>query len=47
MVQTHCIPGAGVVSMAHRGSEYTSAILDRAESTDRTMELVLDTPTLQ
>lgn len=45
VTQTNCVPGAEVVSMAHRGSKHTSAMLDRTDQTDRAMELVLATPT--
>ena len=44
MTQAHCVPGIGAVSMACRGSEHTSAVLDRVEQTDRTVELVLAMP---
>lgn len=36
-----CVPGAGVVSIACRGAEHTSAILDGAESTCRAEKLFL------
>ena len=28
---THCVPGTGVLSMAHRGSDHTSTMLDWAD----------------
>ena len=42
---THCVPGVGAVSIAHRGSEYASATLDWVEKTGRTVDLVLVVPT--
>lgn len=41
-----CVPGAGVVSIACRGAEHTSAILDGAEPTGETAMWMLDMPAL-
>ena len=38
---THCVPGAGVVSMAWRGSEHISTMLDWAEPTDKATVIIL------
>ena len=42
---THCLPGAGVHDGGSQKCEHTSIMLDRAEQTGKTVELVLAIPT--
>ena len=44
MVTSCCVSEAGAVSMACRGGEHTSAMLDGAEPTGKATVLVLITP---
>lgn len=42
--QNLCIPGDGVGSMAHKGDEHASTMLDCVETTSKATELVLVVP---
>ena len=44
VVETCCVPRAGVVSMAFRGGEHTSAMLDWVEPKSKASALIIAMP---